>query len=242
MAVLFGGGFALRLGTALTTVLAASFLLFAYVPLAARLQDRLLEFYLSSGRFRRALAIAAAVRDSARTPLGRALAEFDLGLVHLARGAPADAVRCFSRLERHRLKDRTRLLADLHLALAKLRSLPSDAEAAERTQAGTALATLADAVAAELGQEALPLALAGEGRLAAGEGEAAFDLLERSLQRDGDPCDPSPGERHLVYARAALATGRREAAEKALRIAAGLPRGPFAKTAREELKRLVPHG
>lgn len=234
---LFGAGsWAAGLGPGWTSALLAAWVLVAYGPLLVRLQDRLLEFYLGSGRFQRALVLAGAIRDSATKARGRDLAEFDVGLVHLARGAPADAARSFGRIEKHLLQERTRLLVAMYQALALLRSAAETDRQARAPAAGDA----ARAALAAFGEDAQLLAVEAEALLAAGAPEAAFASLERSLALDPDPRDPSPGERHLLFARAALATGRPEAARRALSIAAGL-RGEtlLLRAARAELAQLA---
>lgn len=225
-------------GPGWTLAFALAFTLVAFPPLAMRLQDHLLELYVATGRFGRALAVARAIRNSALHPVARALAEFDLALVHLARGAPADAKRTLGRIERHRLKPRTRLLVELHDALATVRSAGPEA----RAEAGRLAIVSADAALTEFQDDAHVLAMKGEALLAAGDSEAARALLRHSLEIDGDPSDPSPGERLVLFARAAEASGAVNEAVQALRAAAKLrARGPFVEAARTELARLEPH-
>jgi tetratricopeptide (TPR) repeat protein len=224
------------LGAGWTAAFCATFALFGFPMLAIRVQDRLLELYVSTGRFRRALTLASAIRGSAMHPVARALAEFDLALIHLARGAPADARRTLGRIERHRLQPRTRLLVELHDALAALRT------AAPEGAAGTAqaLETAADSALQSFPDDPHLLAMKGEARLALGDGAGARLLLRRSLELDGDPGDPSPGERHLLFARAAAAAGALDEARRGLQVAAALRSGPFVEAARAELARLAP--
>jgi len=236
-ALVVGGG--LRLAGLAPGWVAAGFvawLVLGYEPLLHRLHDRALEFYLATGRFDRALALAAKLRDAAFKPRTRDLAEFDVGLVHLARGAPADAARSFGRIERHRHKEHTRRLVALYQAVATMRATPG----ADRTEAArNALRAAREAV--ELFGEDAPLcALEGEALLSLGESEAGYVRLRRSVELDGDPVDPSPGERHCLLGRAALATGRTGEAREAFAIAARQVDGaPFVQAAKEELGRVT---
>ncbi len=236
LGLLGGGALALHLGPWVAGGLALAYLLFAFETLVARLQDRLLERDLATGHFAHGLKLAGAIRDSAHRPVKRDLAEFDVGLVHLARGAPADAVRSFGRIQKHRLQEPMRHLVALYQAIALLRAYGE----AERAEAATAALAAAREALQLLGEDAPLLACEAEALQALGESGRAFDLLERSLQLDPDPRDPSPGERHLLFARAALASGHPDAALKALRIAAGLAgEPPFVRAARAELEKLA---
>ncbi len=233
--VIAAGGVAVHLRLRWTAVLAVSFLVLAYAPLAARLQDRLIELYLSRGRFKDALRVAATIRDGARDPTSRALAAFDVGLVHLARGANDDAVRCFRLLEGHRLKERTRMLINIYTSLAVLRA----ADAEHREEAARALGAAADQASASFADDPYLMAAKGEASLALGQADEASRLLRRSLDMVPDPRDPSPGERHVLYARAALLNGERSSAASSLRIAADLHvDAPFVRAARAELAHL----
>lgn len=92
------------------------------------------------------------------------------------------------------------------------------------------------AAESELGEDPHLLAAEAEARLALGEVEAARKLLTRSLNLDPDPRDPSPGERYVLFARAAIACGADETARRALDVAARLKaNGPFTREARELL-------
>ncbi len=236
LVVLAGVPLALRLSPWWALGLSLGFVLFGFDPLLARAQDRALEWHLAAGRFTQALKLAAAIRNSAHKPRARDLAEFDVGLVHLARGAPADAARSFASIQVHRLTEPMRLLVKLYHAIAVLRARASDDDLSEFATAALAKAREAEGA---LGEDAQLLACEGEALLALGESASAFDRLARSLEMDPNPRDPTPGERHLSFARAALATGQRETAVKALRVASKLSgEPPFVRAARAELDRL----
>jgi tetratricopeptide (TPR) repeat protein len=229
------GGALTHLAWGWTLGLIVSFLLFAYIPLAVRLQDVLLEQYLARGWYSAALRIAGAVRDSARSGVNRDLAEFEVGLVHLARGANDDAVRSFRRVERHRLKPKTRLVVTTYAALAELRACVGD----NSPQATSVIKAVAEALASSPDDPYL-LSAKGEALLALGDSDAAFEALKQSLAIDDDPSDPSPGERHTLLARSARALGRMDAAREAYQTAAALRKNaPFVAAARRELEALA---
>lgn len=226
-----GVPWALGAGTTWIAISGVATMGLLFLPLAVKLQEWLLEKSLSQGDFARALRIATAVRDGASAPVSRALAEFDVGLVHLARGAAVDARLAFARIEKHRLKGPTRVLVQLYEALARLR--------AEGPAHAPALVALADEALASFGDDPLALAAKAEALLAAGDPAGARALLTQSIDLNPDPCDPSPGERYVLFARAALATGTPDEARKALQIVTKLTAdGPFVRDARAELDRL----
>lgn len=232
-AVVAGLGYVLGFGVILTLCLGVAFALFGFMPIAARMQDWLLERALAAGRYEQALRLAAVIRDSAKAGVSRDLAEFDVGLVHLARGAPADATRSFQRIEAHRLKGHTKVLVALYRELAKLRAEPAR-EPADR------LVEAAEAALVEFKDDPTLLAAKAEAHLARDEFDEARQLLTRSLDLNPDALDPSPGERYVLFARAALGTGGRDLAVKSLRVAAALRAdGPFVRAARAELAQLV---
>jgi tetratricopeptide (TPR) repeat protein len=232
LAIIIGVGLKVRLGVGWIGALAVSFLLFAYIPLAVRLQDALLQSYLARGRFGSAMRIAAAVRDGARSGVPRSYAEFDVGLIHLARGANADAARSFRRVEGHRMQPRMRTIVAAYTALAELRA------SGDATLAKVAL-HLADEALAASNDDPYLLAAKGEALLAMGDAVQAHALISRSLELNGDPRDPSPGERHLLLGRTASRTGHRDVARHSFRIAAQLRvDGPFVRAARAELTEL----
>ena len=235
LSVIIGVALRIHLGALLTGALAVSFLLFAYIPLAARLQDRLIEGSLARGRFANALRIASAIRDGARGPSAKGMADFDIGLIHLSRGSNSDAIRTFRRIDGSKLQPRMRLLIATYSALAALRS--SDDES--RKAAAESLMAAVDAARPTLGESPYLLAAQGEGLLALARAEEAATILKRSIELDPDPSDPSPGERHVLLARAELLVGAPTHAAEAFRVAAGLAvDGPFVRAARAELARL----
>jgi tetratricopeptide (TPR) repeat protein len=233
--LIVAGGVKTHLAWGWTVALLSSFLLFAYIPVAVRLQDWLLERYLARGWFKSALRIASAVRDSARSGVNTDIAEFEVGLVHLARGANADAVRSLRRVDRRRLKPKTRLVVAAYVALAELRVSTEE----ERAERGAALLGVVDEALAEAPEDPYLIAARGEAQLAQGDASQAVESLQQSLEIDDDPSDPSPGERHVLHARAALAAGQREVARQSYRVAARLRANtPFVLAARKELAAL----
>lgn len=215
---------------------AVGWFVLGYSPMLIRLQDRLLEYYIATGRFPRALALAAVIRDSAPKRKLRDLGDFDLGLVHLARGAPADAIRTFGRIEKHLHKEPIRQLVVVYEGLSRMRSNP----AAEREEPARETLRAVKEATTTFGEDATLLGIEGEALLTLGDGEAAYARLRRSIELDGDPRDPSPGERHLHLGRAAAATGRTKEARLALEIAiTQAVDTPFVNAAREELARLA---
>lgn len=261
LSLIVGCGLWLGLGWPWLLGLSLSFGLFAWFPLAARLQDFMIEQYLARGRYPRALKLASAIREGAHNQISRSLADFDLGLVHLARGAPADALRCFRRVSKHRLQERSRSLVELYEALAQLRLFDAQSaletgETRQQDSAGNTLETSSNASAhqkypserdalaqkvlkastaasAILGENPNLLAAEAEARLAMGEPEAASSILARSLDIDPNPRDPSPGERYVLSARAAQMLGMDEEARRHLRTAASQKApGPFVREAK----------
>lgn len=187
---------------------------------ATRLQDWLFERALSKARYDTALRLAIAMREGAYNRYLQALAEFDVGLVQLAKGAPVDAERVFARIDRKRVKGRTRLLVGTYHALARLRATEDEAR---KVDAARDLVGVCTEAADQLGDNANFLAARAEGCLAMNHLAVARALIEESLERDPDPSDPSPGERHLLLGRIASAQEDMEAAAAAWRVAASLP-------------------
>lgn len=186
---------------------------------AMRFQDWLFERALSKAQYDTALRLAIAMREGAYNRYLQALAEFDVGLVQLARGAPVDAERVFARIDRKRLRGRTRLLVGTYHALARLRAAD---EGERKEDAARDLIGVCTEAAEQLGEDANFLAARAESCLALNDLVAARTLIEESLALDPDPSDPSPGERHLLLGRIARAQNDVEGAIAAWRVAASL--------------------
>lgn len=228
-------GFTTTIGPAWAWGLGIIWAIVVFPKLARILLDSLLERSLAQARFDRALRIACATRDGALTPYAKEVAEFDVGLVHLARGAPADAVRSLSRIPVHRLRVRTRGFISIYLGLARLRS----AEEERRNELATQLLATLDAATELDAEEPNLLAARAEALLACDRTTEARDALVRSLALDADPADPSPGERYVLLGRAQLALGARDEARASFERAATLSLdAPFVRAAREELDRM----
>lgn len=187
--------------------------------LGNRLQESLFERALSRARYDDALRLAVAMRNGAVNPTLRELAAFDVGLVHLARGAPSDAERVFSRLDRRRLRERTRLVAGTYHALARVRARD---EGEAQQQAARELVAVAGEALEKIDEDANVLAARAEGYLALNQLDEAWAALRRSLELEADPRDPSPGERHLLLGRIAAARGDTTTARQAWQVAASL--------------------
>lgn len=232
--VIAGALMLLQMGWMWTTIGVVVWAGVVFPRLGNRLQERLFERSLSRARYDDALRLAVAMRDGAINPTLRELAAFDVGLVHLARGAPSDAERVFSRLDRRRLRDRTRLVAGTYHALARVRCRD---EGDARDQAARELVAVAGEALEKIGEDANVLAARAEGHLALNELEEAWTVLQRSLELDADPQDPSPGERHVLLGRIAAARGDASAAREAWQVAAALDTStPFVLRARTLLQ------
>lgn len=186
---------------------------------AMRLQDWLFERALSKAEYETALRLARAMRDGAYNRYLQALAEFDVGLVLLAKGAVVDAERTFARIDRKRLRGRTRLLVGTYHALARLRAAD---EGERKEEAARDLIGVCTEAAEQLGEDANFLAARAESCLALNHLNIARSLIEESLQLDADPMDPSPGERHLLLGRIASAQNDVDGAVAAWNVAASL--------------------
>lgn len=236
-AIALGGGvYATGVGGTWTAVAVVVWTLVVFPRLGVRLQDALLERALSRADYDNALRLSVAMRNGAFNPTLRELAAFDVGLVHLARGAPVDAERVFSRIDRRRLKEKTRLLVGTYHALSRVRALE---EGEARHQAARDLAGVCAEAIEQIGEDANFLAAGAEARLALGELPAAREQIDRSLALDDDPGDPSPGERHLLLGRIAQAQGDRATALAAWKTAASLGgTSPCVRAAEESLSAL----
>lgn len=191
---------------------------------AMRLQDWLFERALSKARYDTALRLAEAMRDGAYNRYLQALAEFDVGLVLLAKGAAVDAERTFARIDRKRLRGRIRLVVGTYHALARLRAAE---EGERRREAARDLMGVCTEAAEQLGDDANLLAARAESCWALNHLSIARSLIEESLQRQSDPMDPSPGERHLLLGKIASAQDDVDAAVAAWSVAASLAvKGP----------------
>jgi len=189
-------------------------------PLAAALQDKLLEVYAKRGKLDRALDLAIAIRNSAPNGRLRNRAQVDLALLQLLRRDYEHALANLSAVKQALVSsDPARAVVRGHMAycLAHLsRELPRAEELAR------------DAVKAAPDEPIfayfLGLTLLQQGRAAEAE-----PLIAESLEKNPDAAEPFPGERHWALARARAELGQDAEPARSQAIAAG---GHFAEQAR----------
>ena len=195
--------------------------LLAFFPVAAFVQDKLIEIYAGRGQIDRALQLAMVIRESAPNTRMRNRAYVDVALLHLLR---RDHAHALENLEKVKLSlvdsGPARAVVEAHLAYC-LAHLQRDLERAEEHARNAVKA---------VPKEPMFSYFLGLTLLQRGQAAEAEPLIARSLAENPDANEPFAGERAWALARAQLQQGRSPEPARSQAVAAG---GHFAEEAQK---------
>lgn len=216
----FGGMAAAGVAMGTAAAIAAALALMVGLPLAAALQDKLIEVYARRGKLDRALQLAWAIRDAAPNARMRNRALVDVALLQLLRRDYAGALKSLGQVKLALVNgEGARAVVVGHIAYC-MAHLGEDLPRAEEH----ARDAMKNAPEEPIFSYFLGLVLLQRGSAAEAE-----ELIAASLQKNPDPAEPFPGERAWALARARAAQGKDVEPARSQAIAAG---GHFAEEAR----------